>query len=202
MRALKLQSISPGEEERVARSAAREAVLKATFERGYAEGFAAGAEASADEHSAAQDQLRIQFVEALKDAELSHAEARHDVLRAIYPTIEALIKRMAPVLAEGSAHLEIMEHIERALEHAPAGELVVVCAPDLEQGLKVALENRAVGVQVETDASLTPLEARLKWAEGFDHIDFDQPLKQIEGILARFRNVLMAPDAAEVTDAG
>lgn len=177
----------------------REAVARQVAEAyrdGHAKGFAQGAEASAHEHAEQQDQLRGQFIEAVRDSQMTHQAAQRLVVASLLPVFEKLVTALAPDLAAAGLASGLRRQLASALEMRPKATPRIACAPELASGLTGALAEWEGRYEIETDPRLTPLEARLHWEDGFDVIDLARSLAQMQTIIAGFRSA-MQTDAIE-----
>ena len=203
MSSLKLEVFTPGasdierRQEDIARRVAE------AYREGHGKGFAQGAEASAREHAEAQDQLRSQFIEALRDAQLTHTLAQREVIESIFPLLEAMTETLSPILAESGLITELDALLRRALDSRPEIRPRITCAPELEKGVRLALSHFAERFDLEPDSRLTPLEARLHWDDGFDEINFQACLDAMQESITRFREATMTkPETEELADVG
>lgn len=148
-----------------------EARLRRAWEDGHAAGFVAGAEAAARENAERQDQLRARMVEVLKDAILDRNAAQAQILGRIWPTVAALVGTLTPGLAR-AGFLELAERsLQEALRSRPTPHPTLQCAPEDEPALRLVLQKHEGLFTLAVDPVLTPLEAELHWADGFDRID-------------------------------
>ncbi len=157
--------------------------LARAWAEGHATGAREGAEASAAAHAESQDVLRAELVEVLRDQQIHRREAQAAVLRGVAPAVTAVVRRLAPRLAETG----LAEHLGAALDEAfgarPEPVPVIRCAAESAQGLELALAGRSGHFRVETDPRLTPLEAELHWQDGFDAIDMNGLMTAIDQAL-------------------
>lgn len=199
MRALTLEAFQPDPDpdpsSRTKQTLAR--ALKSAQEEGYRQGFSDGAAASASEHAASEAVLREQFVEALRDAALAHAAVRSDIMAAFFTVAERVFRQFAVTVAQSLAPQEVVAHLRRAAEQAPDATLIVAAAPELAERLRGFLEDEAIAAEIVADPRLTPLEAQIRWENGFDRIDFDSALEAIERLLENTRQSIGAQDHAD-----
>jgi flagellar biosynthesis/type III secretory pathway protein FliH len=194
MSSIKFETFSPVEAETTASAEKMMQRMRSAFEEGRRRGFAEGAAASAEEHAAAQDQLRSQFIESLNDQRIGHEEARLEVTKTILPTLQALVTKLAPTLARAGLTGIVEDTLSEALRAAPASRPVIHCAPELAEGIRQALANTDGGFAITPDPRLTPLEARVTWDEGFTHIDLQACIDRIEDGVAAFAEALTMPE--------
>ncbi len=194
---LKLEVFSPGAEMEMAKREHIAQKVAEAYREGHAKGFAQGSEASAREHAEAQDQLRIQFVEALRDAQMSYAEAQTAVVASLIPVVRALTEGLAPSLAEAGLITELERQLKNVLEARPDLVPRISCAPELAAGIKAALPHFSERYTVDQDPRLTPLEARLAWDDGFDEIDIEACLSEMRKAVAQAEAVALCPPFAE-----
>ncbi|MEO0912208.1 MAG: hypothetical protein AAFY59_04360 [Pseudomonadota bacterium] len=199
MTGLQLEVFTPGAEMEMAKREDLAQKVAEAYREGHARGFAQGAEASAKEHADAQDQLRAQFVEALRDAQIEQAEAQNHVLTSLLPLMLALTDTLAPALAEAGLVTALETQLKAALAKRPEAVPVISCAPELEAGIKSALQHMEGRFRVLPDLQLTPLEARLAWDNGFDEINLDACLAAMRAQIAQFAGAAQAPETEKET---
>lgn len=190
MSSIKFETFSPVEAETTANAEKMMQRMRSAFDEGRRRGFAEGAAASAEEHAAAQDQLRSQFLESLNDQRMSHEEARLEVTRTILPTLQALVEKLAPTLARAGLSGIVEETLTEAMRTSPASRPIIHCAPELAEGINSALDRFDDNFDIAADPRLTPLEARVTWDEGFTHIDLQACIGRIEAGIASFADAL------------
>lgn len=199
MNGLKLEEFAPGAEMEMAKRENLAQKVAEAYREGHARGFAQGTEASAKEHAAAQDQLRAQFVEALRDAQLEQAEAQSTVLTSLLPLMENLTRSLAPALAEAGLVTSLETQLKTVLAKRPEAVPVIFCAPELATGLKTALSHLEGQFRITEDAQLTPLEARLHWDNGFDEINLEACLTSMRAHIEQFTRATRALEEDEET---
>ncbi|QHQ36804.1 hypothetical protein [Algicella marina] len=203
MSRVQLEVFSPGSEAAMAKRENLAQKVAEAYREGQARGFAQGAEQSAREHAEAQDQLRLQFIEALRDAQLQQVAAQQHVLQSVFPLIETFLKTLAPHLAEAGLLHEVESRLRDVLASRPDLEPVITCAPELESGIRTTLTGMSGEFTLRPDPRLTPLEARLAWDDGFDRIDFTSCLEAITLQIDEFRSVTAeTPTKEEQLDVG
>ncbi len=190
MSSIKFETFAPNEAETTANAEKMMQRMRSAFEEGRRRGFAEGAAASAEEHAAAQDQLRSQFIESLNDQRMSHEEARLEVTRTILPTLQALVSKLAPTLARAGLAGIVEETLTEAMRTAPTARPVIHCAPELAEGIRASLAEHDGSFDLAADNRLTPLEARVSWDEGFTHIDLETCIRRIEAGIDTFAETL------------
>lgn len=196
MALLQLETFSPlGATETSASQETAKLIAKA-YRDGHAKGFQQGADESAREHAEVQDQLRGQLIEALRDDAMEQHAAQTAAVASLLPVIDAMVNTLAPALAEAGFAEQLTTHLRTALDHRPNLRPVLHCAPEAAATLQAALTDWPVASEVVEDNRLTPLEAKLHWDDGFDHIDLDRCLAEMTESIARFRQAL-APDQNE-----
>ncbi|MEO0387180.1 MAG: hypothetical protein AAF281_06570 [Pseudomonadota bacterium] len=188
---VKLEVFTPGAEATEDRKRELARRIAEAYREGHGKGFAQGAEASAREHAEAQDQLRAQFVEALRDAQLTQSLAQREVIASLLPILEALTRALAPTLADAGFLAALEDRLRAALNTRPDPAPRVHCAPELEAGVRAALSQFSDRFELVPDTSLTPLEARLFWEDGFDEIDLDTCLDAMRDTIAAFRDAAL-----------
>lgn len=187
---IKLETFAPHDAEQIASSEKIMRRIRTAYDEGHSRGFAEGAAASAQEHADAQDQLRSQFLESFNDQRLSHEEARHEVTRSILPTLQALISKLAPSLAQAGLAGIVEKVLDEAIQATPETRPILRCAPDLVTGIRNALERYEGQFEIAPDPRLTPLEARVIWDEGFTHIDLQHCIDSIEAGINSFADTM------------
>ncbi|MEM1265957.1 MAG: hypothetical protein AAGI50_08080 [Pseudomonadota bacterium] len=199
---VKFEVFTPGQQTAEDRQRELARRIAEAYREGHAKGFAQGAEASAREHADAQDQLRAQFIEALRDAQLTQAVAEREVLLSLLPLVEEMTRTLAPTLADAGLAAALSERLETALRARPDARPRVHCAPELSDGVAQALAQFSDRYDVVPDAGLTPLEARLYWSDGFDEIDFTRCLDDMTAAIASFRDDRPQKETETVPHAG
>lgn len=172
------------------------------YREGHAKGFAQGTEASAREHADAQDQLRAQFIEVLRDSQVTQAVAEREVTASLVPLVTQLVSTLAPSLGRAGLAATLEAQLQDALRTRPDARPVVHCAPELADGVRKALSRFGARYEVQPDAGMTPLEARLTWADGFDEINVDRCLAAMTDIVARFADLNSTGTEEIRSDAG
>lgn len=202
MAALKYETFAPesGGQEATSVETARQ--VAQAYRDGHAKGFAQGAEASAREHADAQDQLRGQFIEALRDSQMTHSGAQQTILKSFFPVVEALVQSLAPKLATEGLFAQLLEHLETALEARPDIKPVIACAPELAAGVRSALATWDGKFDVQEDSRLTPLEASLNWDDGFDHINMDRALEEVSQAVSKFNTLIQTETDEDIKHVG
>ena len=190
---IKLETFATQDADQTASSEKVMRRIRTAYDEGHSRGFTEGAAASAQEHADAQDQLRSQFLESFNDQRLSHQEARYEVTKSILPTLQALISKLAPSLAQAGLAGIVEDVLNEAMQSAPDTHPVLQCSPDLEVGIRNALERYEGKFEIAPDPRLTPLEARVIWDDGFTHIDLQHCIDSIDAGISSFANTLVKP---------
>jgi hypothetical protein len=143
-----------------------------------AEARAAGYEAGvADALARGETELRLALgaiAEALSDRGVTGTEARTAAARALAPVMAAVIRALAPTLAESGLPGTVVGRLGAILERAPTARPVIGLAPALAGSVAEALA--AAGIpearfEIRPDPDCPGLEVRIGWAEGIDRID-------------------------------
>jgi hypothetical protein len=98
--------------------------------------------------------------------------------------IAALCRAIAPALASAGLPAEIGRLVERAAAAAPAARPRLRCAPEIAPRVRALLEERGLAAEIEEGPELLPREAQVFWDQGFDQLDLDACIAQIEACLA------------------
>lgn len=160
--------------------------LIAARNEGHARGIREGAEASARAHAEAQDRLRLELVEAMRDAQMSFQEVESTTLAGVAPFLRAVIAHVAPAIAVAGLAEAVAKSVEAGLANRTAPKPLVKCAPDAKSALESALSRWPGGIAFDPDPTLTPFEAEVHWGGGFDAVDTGALLEELDAILAGF----------------
>ncbi|MEM8656698.1 MAG: hypothetical protein AAF813_06800 [Pseudomonadota bacterium] len=168
------------------------------YTRGYDAGVKAGTEASALVHAEAQDRLRAELVETLRDQHQSRFAAQTEVLQGVVPLIETVVQQIVPHLVRDGLPEHARRALETALEARPDVTPVLRCAPDAMPSLETAFKEWKGRYEVRPDSKLTPHEVHIAWDDGFDQIDLGA---MVTAVLSEIRNAtaLMAETTQQDT---
>ncbi|MEM8787759.1 MAG: hypothetical protein AAGE76_05825 [Pseudomonadota bacterium] len=180
--ALTLEEFTPLDHPAAAQAARRDAIAEA-WNEGHAAGAQAGTEASAKAHADAQDRLRAEWIEVLRDLAQDRQEAQASVLRGIAPFVQTVIAGLAPRLAEEGLKDLVSDALADALRDRPEPVPVLRCAPEMAAALEPALAEFDGRYRLDPDPRLTPQEAELHWEDGFDALDPGAILRAAEAHL-------------------
>lgn len=161
---------------------AREALAAARGEghaAGYAEGFAAGmAQADTDERATA-----MRLIEVAHDFSLQYVAARTEVLAALQPLLEGLVRTVAPVAAARGLAEEIAAAITTRLENTAPQAMTLHVATEHVEAMEQRFGDRVV---VEADETLGEHAARLAWPGGGAIFDADAALAEATAAIEAF----------------
>ena len=194
MRALRLQTIAPGADPEAARRADAEIRLAAAREAGFEAGYVAGQSSATEAHAEEQTKLSAAVLEAIEDSRLTNEAARQAVLASLGGVIIRLFRALAPSIADAGLAEEIAGRAQAAVRAAPTAKPRVRCAPEVAPVVEVLFAARGVAGTVEAAPELLPREAEVAWAQGFDRIDLDACIAEIEAAIALH---LSAPEDGE-----
>jgi hypothetical protein len=183
MRALRLETIEPVADPDALRASEAEAALVAAREAGYEAGFVAGQAAATEVHLDDQAKLSAALVEAICDGQLTNEAARQAVLGPIGPLVAKLFRALAPGIAEAGLAEEIARRAEAAVRAVPAATPRIRCAPEVAPVVEALLGARGIPGSVEAAPELLPREAEVAWAQGFDRIDLDACIAEIDAAI-------------------
>lgn len=169
-----------------------ERIAKA-YAEGHEAGVKAGAEASALVHAEAQDRLRAEVVEALRDHHQERVEVQAQVLAGLAPLLKTVIEQLAPLMAALGLPDQVDAALSKALETRPDPRPIIRCAAEVVPGLEPALGKWAGKYELKIDSRLTPHEVHLHWDDGFDVIDLDRTM---DGILGAIEALIQSTGAA------
>jgi len=185
MTALQLQTFAPAESEGVGRPDPAARRLARAREAAYEEGYLAGQASATEAHLQDQALLSSQLVETLIDAGLTNEAARRHVAASLAPMVRALCAAVAPALARAGLTEEIARLVAQALERAPNAEPIVRCAPEVSERIEALLRERSLKARVEPSPELLSREAEVRWDHGFDRLDLDACVTEIEACVTR-----------------
>ena len=202
MAALKFDTFTPDGVSETNREDDAATLIAQAFQDGHAKGFAQGCEESAREHADTQEQLRSQLIEVIKDHEQDHAQAQRGVITSLLPLVDNMVKTLAPNLAASGFMHELHEHLQAAIDSRPSAVPVITCAPELVSEIQAAFATWSGAFEVRGDNRMTPLEAQIRWDDGFDHIDLDRCLAELTQSIARFQQSLDINQDEELSNVG
>ncbi|MEM8569619.1 MAG: hypothetical protein AAGG56_01810 [Pseudomonadota bacterium] len=160
------------------------AMIEQARSEGYSEGYLAGQAEATENHLADQGRLTSQLVEAIGDAGMTNEAARRHVSATVAPLIEAVAKAIAPSLAQSAMVGEIGRIVSDAVESAPDARPLVYCASELIAPLQRLIDEHELSAQVEEDPGLLPLEAKIFWDQGYDHLRLDTCIDRILEVIS------------------
>ncbi|MEM8872030.1 MAG: hypothetical protein AAGB10_00835 [Pseudomonadota bacterium] len=196
--ALNLQEFSPHPlAEGPAPSETMAAELEKAYARGYDAGVKAGAEASAQVHAEAQDRLRSEVVEILRDQHQSRFAAQTEVLQDVIPLIETVVRQIAPQLIPDGLPEHARSVLADAIGQRPDLMPILRCAPDAVESLRGALVEWNGRFEIQPDRRLTPNEVQVAWNDGFDHIDLSA---SVQTMLEQIGNTVALMAKSNATD--
>ncbi len=158
--------------------------ITAAREEAYRTGFLAGQSTATESFLDDQARLTSQLIEALNDARLGNEAARRYVTASIAPVVEAVCKTITPVLAENGYLSEVVGLVMGAIQACPEARPRLRCAPEMVVVLTSILAERGIDAIVEEAPELLPREAQIFWDQGYDHLDLDACVAQIEECLS------------------
>lgn len=168
------------------------------YREGHEAGIKVGTEASALVHAEAQDRLRAELVEALRDHQQDRVAVQAQVLSGIAPLLRALIGQLAPALVSAGLTQQVSVAVTEALDSRPNTKPLIRCAAEAVPGLEPALQGWQDQVDLQIDSRLTPHEVQVHWDDGFDTIDLDRLTVHIQAILDGLPPQYVTPDADAV----
>lgn len=196
MTAFRLQTFAPVADPARAQAAELDRRMSAAREEAYRIGYVAGQSAATESFLEDQSRLSSDLIEALNDARLGNEAARHHVAASLAPMISSLCAAITPALAEAGFLAEVARLVARALRAAPEARPRLRCAPELVGTIGALLEERGLTAVIEAAPELLPREAELFWAQGYDHLDLDACVAQIQACLAAH----LTPEADQKPD--
>jgi flagellar biosynthesis/type III secretory pathway protein FliH len=158
--------------------------LELVRERAYGEGYLEGQAAATEGFLEEQGRLTTELVEAIADARLTNEAARRHVAASLAPMVEALAGAVAPALADAGLGPEIARIVERALIQAPDARPRLRCAPEVAERLGAMLAQMGYDAVVDAAPELLPREAQVFWDQGYDHLDLDACIAQVQACVA------------------
>ncbi len=187
--ALNLETFTPERINQASRPLPTLEALRMVEQDAYERGVRDGAEASAREHMQSQTTIRTQFVEALLDERMTQQAIVLSVTRDMLATFESVVRTILPELADHALVETLKTQLDGALSACPDTKPILSCAPELVPGVEAALVDWSGEMEIRSDPKLTPLEAKLAWDNGFDHIDLqsltENMLTQIQNFKAK-----------------
>ncbi len=184
MNAFRLETFSPASGPVPVKPSPVERRVAAAREAAYQEGFLAGQAEATEAFLAEEARLTSDLVEAIADARMTNDAARRHVAASLAPMIAALVAGISPVLAAAGLGPEIARLVERALAHAPEAKPRLRCAPEIAPRLGALLAARGLEADVEEAPELLPREAQVFWDQGYDHLDLDACIAQVQACVA------------------
>ncbi|MEO1292475.1 MAG: hypothetical protein AAFV62_06560 [Pseudomonadota bacterium] len=167
------------------------AALQAAWSEGYEAGARQGAEAAAKEAEEDRQRVSAALVEAVRDLRLGHGEVQAQVIAGVAPLIAAAVGALAPKLALAGLADRAADAVAHALATRPNPIPILACAPESHAAVAAALAEANLEARVHEDPRLTPLEAEIRWDDGFDRIDLTALLE----LLDRFVDETLATGA-------
>ncbi len=153
------------------------------YREGNEAGIKAGTEASALVHAEAQDRLRAELVEALRDHQQDRVAVQAQVLSGIAPLLQAVVGQLTPALVSAGLPQQVSAAVTEALDNRPNTKPLIRCAAEAVPGLEPALQGWQEQVDLQIDSRLTPHEVQVHWDDGFDMIDLDRLTAHVQALL-------------------
>jgi flagellar biosynthesis/type III secretory pathway protein FliH len=166
------------------RPPAAERRIEAAREEAWRAGFVAGQAAATESFLDDEARLTSELIEAIADARMTNEAARRHVATSVAPMVEALAAAIVPALAAAGIAAEIARLVERALAAAPEATPRLRVAPEIAGRIARLLADRGLRAAVEEAPELLPREAQVFWDQGYDHLDLDACIAQINACLA------------------
>ena len=102
--------------------------------------------------------------------------------------LEQLITTVLPEAAREGFSSEVAALVCRAYQKAPLSKIVISVSPDAVGSIQSQLEPAKADFTIEPDASLSALKAKVNWQGGYDQINLDGALMEIQTIIFQFFN--------------
>ncbi|MEM9737435.1 MAG: hypothetical protein AAF908_12655, partial [Pseudomonadota bacterium] len=122
----------------------------------------------------------------MSDAAFTRQAAEAELDQALRRTAMALLRAVAPALAERGLAEEISDAVAKVALDLPATELRVTVPAERRDRLTEVLQAQHLPVEVAADPEMTGLTARVHWQGGFDAIDLDRCLAEAEAAIETY----------------
>lgn len=187
MTSLKLETFSLDQNGSGALASLRSETLERERNEAYANGFKDGVNVTRDAVNTERNRLLAAILETVSDERMNREEAAVAAVRSVRPVVEALVSHLAPQLVKTGFAAQIWEAVSRARQLDETGDITIRLNPSQIQDVTDLFADHPMSVALAGDANLDPLEAQVVWADGYDHLDFNMFLSQLDGVIENFR---------------
>ncbi len=152
----------------------------------FSKGVKTGAEAASKAFEGEKIRSLAPILEALNDIGFSQAEARQAAINSLAPLISAMIETALPACAAAGFNTEVVRRVMEMVQKLPVEKIKVLVPIDAVDSITKMLTPAKANCEVIADDSLTPLEARIEWAAGFEQLDISTVLATITSAVQEF----------------
>ncbi len=193
---LTLDTFEPVEPIKERRKGVTADFVRALERKAYERGVKDGAAASALEFEQMQNRLSSRMIEVLEDNRLTYQEAKTQAVSALAGAYSTLILQHIPKLQEAGLLAQARTLLTDALKSGGDPVPKVICAPEMADRLRTALEDFAGRFVIEENPTMTPMELTVLWDDGYDRIDMTALSRTLLDLLG-LDSTEMTADTAE-----
>jgi len=188
MSTLKLESFSHDVE--IRRGISKFESFEALRDNAYSDGVKSGAEAASRAFEDEKIRTLAPILEALNDMSFSQVEACQAMLKSMRPMVEQLVQTVLPEATRQGFGAEVAALICKAYEKAPASQIEIHVATDAVASIQTFLAPAKADFLIVPDSTLDGLQARVNWLGGYDQIDLNGALENVNAAIDAFFNTI------------
>jgi len=191
MQPINLQSLEPQEDDSatIFVSRGKLGALKSSL---YQTGFKAGQIEADTRHDNQQSHIMLELSRKLQDINFTHVEARQNVIRALKPLLQQMVKTVLPVIATEALSDIVSAHITALAKQCTAGNVKIMCAADDAETLSrllLSLRHLPFSTDVIVDPDCLPRQIVISAPDSEQQINLAEAVRAVsEGVTEFYKS--------------